>query len=106
MVAFIWFINHVNMMQLYGLISYFHYRYNDISKLEDNTFICLGNLSVLSLKKNELADLSSEKCFQGLGSLKTLYLTANHIHTVSPEVRIFYDYITGLSLIHGNMLPF
>ncbi len=87
--------SQVNIVFITACCYPFHiinFSFNLISSLPDNIFSHLGNLSVLSLKKNQLTDLSSANCFGGLIRLRILYLSANHIHTLAPEVKIVCEH--------------
>ena len=58
---------------------------NPIIKIEDDAFVNLSNLEVLSLRKNELVVLC-KRAFRGLNSLRTLLLEGNHLTTLPEDV--------------------
>ena len=58
---------------------------NNISSIEDNTFLNLNKLEALFLLNNNLKTLSS-RVFCGLTSLNALHLELNHLSTLPADV--------------------
>lgn len=66
--------------------------YNNITALNEKTFIGLMNLTILDLRANRLNDIE-EKVFQGLNRLQWLDLSENNIISLAPAT---FQYLSNL----------